>query len=240
MLKKALIIFFILSVFGSTVVCNLGGGGNSEAALKASIPTNDTAATGEAGQVIEEKSEVTDPTPTSPPAAPSPAAAAGPLTAAEALEQAGAAARAWQSDATLNSLSTSLLGPLDVEGKSTGWAIAYWSPSAKAMLSLTFINGTLNTPPAVPLPSDPGKIPAQDSVILDMKKIYETAAAAGGQKYIDQDHYVMAGLTPYPLDNSIPTWYINYHAKDNTVSFTVIIDARSGEVMQSINTAEGG
>jgi hypothetical protein len=38
----------------------------------------------------------------------------------------------------------------------------------------------------------------------------------------------LSNLTPYPLDNSIPTWYINYHTKDNTVSFTVIIDARSG------------
>ena len=73
-----------------------------------------------------------------------------------------------------------------------------------------------------------------------MKKIYETPAAAGGQKYIDQGHYVMAGLTPYPLDNSIPTWHINYHTQNNTAAFTVIIDARSGEVMQSINTAEGG
>ena len=35
-------------------------------------------------------------------------------------------------------------------------------------------------------------------------------------------------------------WYMNYHdAGNNTVVFTVIIDARSGEVIQAINTGGG-
>ena len=48
-----------------------------------------------------------------------------------------------------------------------------------------------------------------------------------------------AGLTPYPLDEDIPTWYIHYQdPADNTVAFTVIIDARSGEVIQAIAVGE--
>jgi hypothetical protein len=107
------------------------------------------------------------------------------------------------------------------------------------MLSLLFANGKLNTPPAVQMPGNPGTIPALDSVILETQRLYETAAGAGGDQFLNEDYYPRAGLTPYPLDESIPAWYINYHkVQDNTVVYVVIIDARSGEVIQSVDVSE--
>ena len=45
-----------------------------------------------------------------------------------------------------------------------------------------------------------------------------------------------AALTQYPLDETVPTWYVNYMDPDTAqVAFTVIIDARSGDVMQAID-----
>ncbi|MDX1522089.1 MAG: hypothetical protein R3264_10715, partial [Anaerolineae bacterium] len=62
------------------------------------------------------------------------------------------------------------------------------------------------------------------------------AAAAGGEAVMEEGYEPYAGLTPYPLDETIPTWYINYSDPDTAeVVFTVIIDARSGEVIQAIS-----
>lgn len=239
MLKKAFIILGIPILFGSTIVCSLGSSGTSEAEIEASLPTAAVEATEEVVEVIEE--EVIVSTPTSTPTPEPTEEVLGALTAQEAYDLALAEAQTWQADATLVSLGTTQLGPLDAEGKSESWSLGFYSPSAKEMLTLSFINGSLNTPPSVQMPIDPGAIPAMDSVILEMKSIYDTAATAAGRKYTGEAYYVMAGLTPYPLDKSIPTWYMNYHdAQQNTVSFTVIIDARSGEVIQSIDVAGAG
>jgi hypothetical protein len=205
----------------------------------ASMPTV-VEATEEVQEVIEETLVVSTPTP--PVEESTEEAVLGALTGQEAYDLALAEALAWQADAALTSMGTTTLGPLDAEGKSESWTFTFWSPSAGEMLTLPFINGVLNTPPAVQMPADPGTIPAMDAVILEMKSIYDTAATAAGSQYLSEEYYVIAGLTPYPLDESIPTWYIHYHdAQNNTVSFTVIIDARSGEVIQSIDvTAAGG
>jgi hypothetical protein len=239
MLKKTFILLVMPVLFGSTIVCSLGNSGVSEAEIQASLPTAAVEVTEEVGEVIEEQLIVASlvPTPTPEPTE----VVLGALTAQEAYDLALAEAQTWQADATLVSLGTTQLGPLDAEGKSESWSLGFYSPSAREMLTLSFINGSLNTPPAVQLPTDPGAIPAMDSVILEMKSIYDTAAAEAGSKYTGEAYYVIAGLTPYPLDESIPTWYIHYHdAQNNTVSFTVIIDARSGEVIQSIDIAGAG
>jgi hypothetical protein len=46
----------------------------------------------------------------------------------------------------------------------------------------------------------------------------------------------MASLVTYPMDESVPTWYVNYMRP--TVGFSVIIDARSGDVIQAIALEE--
>ncbi|MBN1993124.1 MAG: hypothetical protein JW953_10505 [Anaerolineae bacterium] len=243
MSKKMLIISAMLLLTGTTVVCSLGGSGTAEADLAASLPTNTVEATEAVAEVIEEELAVSEPTATPAPSpTPEPTEETlGPLTAPEAYELALAEAQAWQADAILASMGTSHLGPLNAAGTSESWAISFWSPSAGEMLPLLFINGALNTPPTVPMPVAPDTVPAFDSVTLEMKALYDTAAAAAGSQYTGPDYYLMASLTPYPLDKSIPTWYMNFHdAQNNTVAFNVIIDARSGEVIQAVNLAEAG
>jgi hypothetical protein len=218
-----------------SLACSLGGntGGDSgeiKTDLGAATPTVEPA------QVVEEQvDKVFTPTP-EPTAVPAPTeTAASALTAQEAYDLALAEAQAWQADAVLSELGTSTLGPLDVEGKSEGWAAKFWSPSAKEMNSMIFMNGTLNAT-ALPLPSGARIVPAMDSVILDTKSIYDTAAAAGGQAYLDAGYDAMASLVTYPMDENVPTWYVNYMGP--TVGFSVIIDARSGDVIQAIALEE--
>jgi hypothetical protein len=160
------------------------------------------------------------------------------LTAQEAYDLTLAKAQGWQSDAVLTEMQTSLLGPLDAAGYSESWSAFYWSPTAKELNSMIIVNGALNAS-TVPLPLAQRAIPAVDRVMMDTKSLYETAASAGGAGYINEGYYVSAGLTPYPLDEEIPTWYIHFlDSADNTVAFTVIIDARSGEVIQAIAVGE--
>ena len=184
--------------------------------------------TEEVVEVIEEQLTVSTPTPE-----PTEEVGLGALTAQEAYDLALPEALAWQADATLASLSTSLGGPLDAEGKSESWELKFWSPSAGEVNNLTFDYGVLHN--LGPLAMDLTPVPAMDSVILDTKRIYDIAAAAGGSKFIDEGNYVDASLGHYPGDDSLPTWVVNYFAQDNTASFTVAIDARNGEV---IATAE--
>jgi hypothetical protein len=191
---------------------------------------------------IEEEVELlTTPTP-APTATPAPTptqltATTAALTAQEAYELFLAEAQTWQSDAALTELTTSLLGALEADGASTGWTAKFWSPSVKAINTMLMLNGE---PQGTPLevPDEQTTIANVEALVLDTKTIYETAANAGGNAYLSEGKTVMAGLIAYPLDSTLPTWYIHY--QDPTtyqVAFTVIINARNGEVMETI-TAE--
>ncbi len=176
-------------------------------------------------------------TPTAVPAtatpAPTPTKVLTALTAKEAYNTAIVEAKKWQADAVLSELATTIMGPLTADGTSENWAIKFWSPSAKQMNSMLIMQGIVTESP-ISLDQPPGLVPFGDEVILDTKKIYDTAQAAGGNQYT-KENVAMAGLVPYPLDNTVPTWYINYqNTKDYTVNFTVIIDARTGQVMQTV------
>jgi hypothetical protein len=234
------LIVCVLLLPATTAVCNLGSSGTAEAELVTSLGTNTPEAVEEEIAVVEDETIVSTPTPTTAPEAtstPKPAEVVpAALSAQEVYDLALAEALAWNEDAVVTSVGTNLMGPLQANGTAESWTLTFYSPSAKELLTVPFINGTLNTPPAVALPSDPGTIPAMDQVILELGDLYQTAAAAGGDKFTGDDYYLMAGLTPYPLDETLPTWYMNYHeANSNTVVFTVIIDARSGEVIQAID-----
>jgi hypothetical protein len=159
------------------------------------------------------------------------------LTGQEAYDLFLAEAQAWQRDAALSELTTSLLGALEADGTSTGWTAKFWSPSAKAVNSMLILNGEPQGTP-LDIPDEQTTMANIESLILDTKTIYETAANAGGSAYLAEGKTVMAGLVPYPLDSTLPTWYVHY--QDPTtfeVAFSVIINARSGEVMETV-TAE--
>ena len=238
MSRKTLLIFCVPLLLATTVVCSLGGSGTAEAELVALLGTNTPQAVEEGMEVVEDDTVVSTPTPTTAPEpTPEPTEAMpSALSAQEIYDLALAEALAWNKDAIVNEVSTTIIGPLQADGTAESWQLTFYSPSAKEMLTVPFINGTLSTPPSVALPSDPGTIPAMDDVILDLAALYQTAASAGGDKFTGDDYYLMAGLTTYPLDETVPTWYMNYHNADsNTVVFVVIIDARSGQVIQAID-----
>jgi hypothetical protein len=158
-------------------------------------------------------------------------------TAQEVYDLALAEASAWQPDAVLTELSTIFLfGPFDAEGKAENWQIVFYSPSANELNTMQFKDGTVTSAGTVPLAAGEARPIAEiDSVILETKSIYDTAAAAGGSQYVAAEYIPWASLTSYPLDITTPTWYIHYvNPESNSPAFTAIIDARSGEVIQAI------
>lgn len=165
---------------------------------------------------------------------PAPAAAAVPaeMTGVEVYELTLAEAVKWQPDAVLSEISTTGLGPLDSEGKSTSWTVKYWSPSSKGTNSFLIMDGNLtSTPTDLPVPQ---AVVAND-VILDTKQLYDIGNEAGATNYTLQGYRPMAALTPYPLDKNRLTWYLNYAGGDFAVVYTVIIDAVTGEVIQALD-----
>ncbi len=176
--------------------------------------------------------EVVDPTAT--PVPPTPAAPEVPaeMTGQEVYELSLAEALKWQPDAVLSEISTTGLGPLDAEGKSTSWTLKYWSPSSKGTNSFFVMEGAL-TSTATDLPV-PQAVVAID-VILDTKQLYDIGNEAGATVYTVQGYRPMASLTPYPLDKDRLTWYLNYAGGDFRVVYTVIIDATTGEVIQALD-----
>ncbi len=199
-----------------------------------SAPTTESAALSSSSDSL--KNEATTPTtepttaPVAPTTAPAPAVAAA-LTGQEVAEAALVEAQKWQSDAVLSEISTSGLGPLDAEGKSTDWILKFWSPSSKGLNTLMFTNGAFTSSPTnLPTP----KTTILDGVILDTKRLYDIGEQAGATQFTAEGYRPMAAITPYPLDETRLTWYLNYAGGDFRVVYTVVIDAKTGEVIQAI------
>jgi hypothetical protein len=154
------------------------------------------------------------------------------MTGQEMVDLALVEAQKWQPDAVLSEIATSGLGPLDAEGKSTDWILKFWSPTTKGLNTIIFMNGAFTTSPTdLPTP----KTTVLDGVILDTKRLVEIGDQAGAAKYTAEGYRPMAAITPYPLDNNRLTWYLNYAGGDFRVVFTVVIDAKTGEVIQAIS-----
>ncbi|MCB1739132.1 MAG: hypothetical protein KDK91_02090, partial [Gammaproteobacteria bacterium] len=175
--------------------------------------------------------------PEEPTAAPTEAVAAVPMTAQEAYEFVLAEMPPDQAvDAGIIEMQTSALGFLQPDGTSTSWSVKLYSPATEKMTTAFFVEGQMQQFQTVDVSRDTNPVFFENTVILDTERIYDLAADASGD-------ITAAGFVPsvalirYPLDETLPTWYVNYSNPGTyEVVFTVIIDARSGEVIQALDT----
>ena len=147
------------------------------------------------------------------------------ITAREAWDLASARARAWKPDAVPFELTTTSEGPLDAEGRSKDWNIKFSSPGAKAVDLINITNGQIQ---CYAMNGEGGRvIEWDDKIVLDSKKLYETAQKAGGDKLAGQK--IMAGLVQNK-PGGLSLWYLNYEGADGKQTLSVVINAKTGEV----------
>jgi hypothetical protein len=147
------------------------------------------------------------------------------ITAKDAWDLASARARAWKPDAVPFELTTTSLGPLDAEGRSKDWNIKFSSPGAKAVDLISITDGQIS---CYAMNGAGGRvIEWNDKIVLDSKKLYETAQKAGGDKLAGQK--IMAGLNQN-RPGGLTLWYLNYEGADGKQTLSVVIDAKTGEV----------
>ena len=173
----------------------------------------------------------------SPPASPTPAptppsAGAGGLTAQEFYDLALAKALEQHPDAVLSRLDSGVPSPLDGEGRGAGWSAQFYSASAKEMVLASLINGEIVVVSNA-YPAAPEITPDMDAVNLDVKGFYAGVAAAAGTEYAE-GYDLIAGLRPDVLDPGVPAWtFIYLQAGQPVPVYTVILDARSGQVLRA-------
>ena len=148
------------------------------------------------------------------------------ITAREAWDLASPRAHAWQPDAVPFDLTTTSLGPLDAEGKSKDWDVKFSSPGAKAVDMIDISEGQIR---CFSIAGAGGRvIQWDDKIILDSKKLYETAQKAGGDK-VGPGAKVMAGLVQMKGTGG-QLWYLNYQNAEGKEVLSVVIDAKTGAV----------
>lgn len=177
------------------------------------------------------------PTSEPPPAPPTEEAAGVATTAQEAYELVLAEMPPDQAvDAAIIEMQTSSLGFLQPNGTSTSWNVKLYSPATEKMTTAFFIDGKMEQFQTVNVSRQTNPVYFDDTVILDTQRIYDIAAEATDNEIIAAGFVPSVALIKYPLDETLPTWYVNYSNPGTyQVAFTVIIDARSGEVIQAID-----
>jgi hypothetical protein len=147
------------------------------------------------------------------------------ITAAQAWELASARARQWQADAVPFEFTTTSLGPVDVEGKSTDWSINFSSAGAKAVDMISISDGQIR---CFTVSGAGGRVlTSVDQIVFDTKKLREAAEKAGGDK-VGSGAKVAAGLEQGT--SGAPEWILNYQNAQGREVLTVLIDAKSGKV----------
>jgi hypothetical protein len=148
------------------------------------------------------------------------------ITAKEAWDLANARAKAWKPDAVSFEMTTTSLGPLDAEGRSKDWNIKFSSPGAKAVNLISITNGQIS---CYAHDGAGGRvIEWDDTIVLDSKKLYETAQKAGGDK-LAPGSKITAGLNQN-RPGGLTLWYLNYEGPDGKQTLSVVINAKTGEV----------
>ncbi len=148
------------------------------------------------------------------------------ITAKEAWDLANARAKAWKPDAVPFEVTTTSEGPLDSEGRSKDWNLKFSSPGAKAVNLISITNGQIT---CYAMTGPGGRvIEWDDKIVLDSKKLYETAQKAGGDK-LAPGSKIAAGLVQNK-PGGLSLWYLNYEGPDGKQTLSVVINAKTGEV----------
>ena len=148
------------------------------------------------------------------------------ITAKEAWDLASQRAKTWKPDAVPFEVTTTSLGPLDAQGRSTDWNIKFSSASGKAVDMISLTNGQIT---CYAINGAGGRvIEWDDSIVLDSKKLYDTAQKAGGDK-LAPGSKIMAGLNQN-RPGGLTLWYLNYEGANGKQVLSVVIDAKTGNV----------
>src|SRR5215471_3601021 len=114
------------------------------------------------------------------------------LTAREAWDLARDRARAWQADAVPFEVTTTSLGPLDAQGRSTDWSLKFSSEKAKAVDMISVTSGQIT---CYAVGGAGGRVIEKvDQATFDSKAVYDEAQKAGGSS-VGPGAKIMAGLS---------------------------------------------
>ncbi len=148
------------------------------------------------------------------------------LTAKEAWDLAHDRARAWQADAVPFEVTTTSLGPLDAQGKSTDWSLKFSSATAKAVDMISITDGQIT---CYAVAGSGGRVLEKvELATFDSKALYDAAQKAGGAK-AGPGAKIMAGLVQNRRGGDT-LWYLNYENAQGKEVVSVVIDARTGKV----------
>ncbi|HKD11428.1 MAG TPA: hypothetical protein VKE50_05105 [Thermoanaerobaculia bacterium] len=148
------------------------------------------------------------------------------ITAKEAWDLAQARARAWQADAVPFEVTTTSLGPLDAQGKSTDWSLKFSSEKAKAVDMISVTSGQIT---CYAVGGAGGRVIEKvDQATFDSKALYDEAQKAGGSS-VGPGAKIMAGLSQNRPGGDTD-WYLNYQNAAGKEVLSVVINARTGKV----------
>jgi hypothetical protein len=147
-------------------------------------------------------------------------------TLAEIYAMALASAKAWKADVVPERVTNTSLGPLQPNGSAADWNLRFYSPAAKAGVTISTTRGTYRCWAEA---GAPGRIPDLKADFLrDGAKLY-AIAKQHGDALISQGYVVMIGTAAAP-DTRHATWNINYSKDYRNANILVIVDANTGAV----------
>ena len=127
------------------------------------------------------------------------------LTAEEAYRTAAVEAVLWKPDHRLKELRTPALAVGD-PSQAGAWHLKFWSPSGRAMANIDVENGRMScfgVGPSPSLSATQTTVDIDAPGIFDIARVHVAAAAAGGQRWLDQGCGTRAALAG-------KRWYLSY------------------------------
>jgi len=146
------------------------------------------------------------------------------LALSDMYAKAESKAKAWKADAVPARITNTSMGPLDEQGRSEAWNLMFFSPSAKAGLTISTFRGMFT---CFALPGSAGRLPdLKPTFVRDGAKLYAIAKQNGGT-YVAQGYDVSLGTAAAPRDRHA-TWNISFSKDNQNAPILILIDANTG------------